>query len=71
MNSIRMMNTGSQKNAPGGVEMVEKYDHKQIIGQEYERGMLTYGGAVDFQGRIVYAVSEEEHNLLMKRIKNP
>ncbi|CCJ36933.1 hypothetical protein BN140_2010 [Methanoculleus bourgensis MS2] len=51
--------------------MVEKYDHKQIIGQEYERGMLTYGGAVDFQGRIVYAVSEEEHNLLMKRIKNP
>jgi hypothetical protein len=71
MNSIRMMNTGSQKNAPGGVEMVEKYDHKQIIGQEYERGMLPYGGAVDFQGRIVYAVSEEEHNLLMKRIKNP
>ncbi|MFY1643622.1 hypothetical protein ACK11Z_07770 [Methanoculleus bourgensis] len=54
-----------------GVEMVEKYDHKQIIGQEYERGMLPYGGAVDFQGRIVYAVSEEEHNLLMKRIKNP
>jgi len=50
--------------------MREKYDHKQVIGQQYERGMLPYGGAIDFRGRIAYAVSEDEHCHLMKRMKH-
>ena len=48
--------------------MVETVDPRIHVGQKYERGMLPYGGAVDSRGQIAYAVSEEEHRLLMQRL---
>ena len=49
--------------------MVEKTDPLAHLGQRYEQGILPYGGAVDCRGRIAYVVSEEEHRLLMRRLK--
>jgi len=49
--------------------MTEKGDPRVNVGQKYERGMLPYGGAVDCRGQIAYAISEDEHRLLMQRLR--
>ncbi len=41
-----------------------------VVGQYYDpsKNQLPYGGATDIYGRIVWAVSKEEHDKMMVRI---
>lgn len=48
----------------------KKFRPEDVIGKPYERGLLPYGGGVSGKtGKIVFAVSEEEHSEAMKRLK--
>ncbi len=46
----------------------KKFNPEEVIGKPYRRGMLPYGGGVT-QGRISFAVSEEEYLEDMKRLR--
>ncbi|MDO8872134.1 MAG: hypothetical protein Q7V05_05295 [Methanoregula sp.] len=48
----------------------EEYDHTAVIGKFYERGLLPFGGGVDSHGVIVSAISTEEHEERMKRLRS-
>jgi len=41
-----------------------------VVGQYYDpsKNQLPYGGATDLQGRIVWAVTKEEHDKMLARI---
>ena len=41
-----------------------------VVGQYYDlsKNQLPYGGATDLQGRIVWAVTKEEHDKMLDRI---
>lgn len=43
---------------------------ESVVGQYYDpsKNQLPYGGATDIHGRIVWAVSKEEHDEMMARI---
>jgi hypothetical protein len=43
---------------------------EDVVGQRYdsEKNQLPYGGAVDINGRIVWAVTEEEDKATRERI---
>lgn len=44
---------------------------EDVVGQIYDpdKNQLPYGGAVDINGKIVWAVSEEEDKATKERIK--
>ncbi|AGB02805.1 MULTISPECIES: hypothetical protein [Methanoregula] len=46
----------------------KKFKPEDVIGKPYRRGLLPYGGGI-VRGKIAFAVSEEEHNADMKRLK--
>jgi hypothetical protein len=48
----------------------DEYDHTAVIGKFYERGLLPFGGGVDSHGIIVSAISTEEHEERMKRLRS-
>ena len=41
-----------------------------VVGQYYDpsKNQLPYGGATDLQGKIVWAVTKEEHDKMLDRI---
>ena len=43
---------------------------ESVVGQYYDhsRNQLPYGGATDIHGRIVLAVTKEEHDRMLARI---
>jgi len=43
---------------------------ESVVGQYYDdsRNQLPYGGATDIHGRIVWAVTKEEHDQMLVRI---
>ncbi len=44
---------------------------EDVVGQIYDpdKNQLPYGGAVDMNGRIVWAVTEEEDRAMKEKIK--
>jgi hypothetical protein len=50
-------------------KMPEKFNPADVIGKSYKRGMLPYGGSVT-RGKISSAISEEEYQETMKRLKS-
>jgi hypothetical protein len=43
---------------------------ESVVGQYYDlsKNQLPYGGATDLHGRIVWAVTKEEHDEMLARI---
>jgi hypothetical protein len=49
----------------------KKFRPEDVIGKPYQRGLLPYGGGVSGKtGKIVFAVSKEEHDTDVKRLKS-
>ena len=47
-----------------------EYNPANLIGKKYRRGLLPYGGAVNSRGIIVEAISKEEFNKQMLKLRN-
>ena len=47
----------------------KKFNPEDVIGKPYKRGLLPYGGSVT-NGKISFAVSEEENLDGLKRLKS-
>jgi hypothetical protein len=47
----------------------KKFNPEDVIGKPYKRGLLPYGGGVT-NGKISFAVSEEENLDGLKRLKS-
>jgi len=45
---------------------------ESVVGQYYDssKNQLPYGGATDLHGRIIWAVSKEEHDRMLERINH-
>ena len=43
---------------------------ESVVGQYYDpsKNQLPYGGATDLHGRVVWAVTKEEHDKMLARI---
>jgi len=47
-----------------------KFDPESVIGRKYERGLLPYGGSVNSSGIITFALSKQEFNRAMGKLKD-
>lgn len=45
---------------------------ESVVGQYYDpsKNQLPYGGATDLHGRVVWAVTKEEHDKMLARINH-
>lgn len=48
----------------------EGTDPSENIGKVYERGMIPYGGGVNSEGKVAFAVSLDEHIDKMRRLSS-
>lgn len=46
------------------------YDADSVIGMKYERRLLPFGGYVNSSGKITFAISQEEFDREMEKLRS-